>query len=215
MSRAEPGRKRTRMSSSERHEQLLGVARALFAERGFDGASVEEIASHAGVSKPVVYEHFGSKEGLYAVVADRELRTLDDAIMTAIAKPSTSYRAVIERGTIALLSYIDERPEGFRIISRDSPVGSTSGSFALILDHIADKVEDLLRPPLVRRGYDPALAGVYAHGLVGMVGSAGLAWVDRREPDKERVAAELVNLAWNGLASMEHAPKLMSRTAQG
>ena len=54
--------RRTRMSASERREQLIVVARRLFAERGFEGTSVEEIASRAKVSKPVVYEHFGDKE---------------------------------------------------------------------------------------------------------------------------------------------------------
>src|SRR6266699_985100 len=61
------------MTGTERREQLLGIGRKLFAERGFEGTSIEEIAAQAGVSKPVVYEHFGGKEGLYAVVVDREV----------------------------------------------------------------------------------------------------------------------------------------------
>ncbi|MGB4273104.1 MAG: helix-turn-helix domain-containing protein, partial [Propionicimonas sp.] len=72
------------MTRTERREQLIEVAQGLFAERGLEGTSVEEIAAHAGVSKPVVYEHFGGKEGLYAVVVDREVRTLHDAIRTAL-----------------------------------------------------------------------------------------------------------------------------------
>lgn len=200
------------MSSGERREQLINVARSLFAERGFDGTSVEEVAARAEVSKPVVYGHFGGKEGLYAVVVDREVTTLDNAIMSAISQQSKSYREVIERGTLALLDYIDDRPDGFRILSRDSPVGSTTGSFASILNDIATRVEDLLSPPLVRRGYDPAIAGVYSQALVGLVGSAGLAWVDTRHPDKAKVAAELVNLAWNGLSSLEHGARLLTST---
>ena len=64
------------MTGKERREQLLGIGRHLFAERGFEGTSIEEIAAQAGVSKPVVYEHFGGKEGLYAVVVDREVERL-------------------------------------------------------------------------------------------------------------------------------------------
>ncbi|MCY7373200.1 MAG: TetR/AcrR family transcriptional regulator, partial [Spirochaetaceae bacterium] len=64
---------RARMTGKERREQLLDVGRSLFAQKGFDATSVEEIALKAGVSKPVVYEHFGGKEGLYAVVVDREM----------------------------------------------------------------------------------------------------------------------------------------------
>src|SRR5258708_19279744 len=61
------------MTGKERREQLLDIGRRLFAKRGLDGTSIEEIAAQAGVSKPVVYEHFGGKEGLYAVVVDREV----------------------------------------------------------------------------------------------------------------------------------------------
>ena len=64
------------MTGKERREQLLNIGRRLFAERGFEGTSIEEIAAQAGVSKPVVYEHFGGKEGLYAVVVDREVERL-------------------------------------------------------------------------------------------------------------------------------------------
>src|SRR5690606_41599551 len=68
--------RRKRMTGKERREQLLGIGRELFAERGFDGTSIEEIAARAGVSKPVVYEHFGGKEGIYAIVVDREMQKL-------------------------------------------------------------------------------------------------------------------------------------------
>ena len=67
---------RTRMTGSERRHQLIDIARSLFAERGYEGTSIEEIALRANVSKPVVYEHFGGKEGLYAVVVDREMSAL-------------------------------------------------------------------------------------------------------------------------------------------
>ena len=77
------------MTGKERREQLLDIGRALFAERGFEGTSVEEIAHKAGVSKPVVYEHFGGKEGLYAVVVDREMRQLLDTMTGAAHRAGT------------------------------------------------------------------------------------------------------------------------------
>ena len=195
------------MTGAQRREQLIEVARTLFADRGVDGTSVEEIAAAAGVSKPVVYEHFGGKEGLYAVVVDREVRRLEDAIQTAITTPGTGYRTVIERGALALLDYIDERPEGFRIISRDSSVAATSGSFASILSDIAASVDDLLRAPLERAGFDPGLAPPFSQALVGLVAAAGQSWLDTRYPPKAELAAQLVNLAWNGLANLEVCPR--------
>ena len=73
-----------RMTGKQRREQLLDIGRSLFAEKGFDATSVEEIAQRAGVSKPVVYEHFGGKEGLYAVVVDREMSALLESITGAL-----------------------------------------------------------------------------------------------------------------------------------
>jgi len=77
---------RIRMTGTQRREQLIEIGRALFAERGYEGASIEEIAQRAQVSKPVVYEHFGGKEGLYAVVVDREMSALLDGITSSLTR---------------------------------------------------------------------------------------------------------------------------------
>ena len=85
---------RQRMTGRERREQLISIGRAAFAELGFEGTSVEEIAARAGVSKPVVYEHFGGKEGLYAVVVDREMLALEKVITDSLE--TGSWREVVE-----------------------------------------------------------------------------------------------------------------------
>src|SRR5690625_7833804 len=86
------------MTGSERRRQLIDIARSLFAERGYDGTSIEEIAQRAQVSKPVVYEHFGGKEGLYAVVVDREMSSLLDGITTSLTKSTNNQsRLRVER----------------------------------------------------------------------------------------------------------------------
>ncbi|MDR0837456.1 MAG: TetR/AcrR family transcriptional regulator [Propionibacteriaceae bacterium] len=202
------------MTSTQRREQLIRVARSVFADHGFDGTSVEEIASKAKVSKPVVYEHFGGKEGLYAVVVDREVRALDEAIQAAIRTPDASYREIIERGSFALMDYIDSCPEGFRIISRDSAVGSASGSFASILNDIAASVEEMLRVGIKGHGFDPHLAGAWAQALTGLVANAGQYWLEKRKPNKEELVRQLVNLAWNGLATLETHPELLTKPSR-
>src|SRR3954454_25123379 len=75
---------RARMTGKERREQLLDVGRKLFAEQGFEGTSVEEIACTAQVSKHSLYEHVAGKEGLYAFVVDRQIRTLLDATTASL-----------------------------------------------------------------------------------------------------------------------------------
>ncbi|HEY5820984.1 MAG TPA: TetR/AcrR family transcriptional regulator [Propionibacteriaceae bacterium] len=200
-----PGR--VRMSSADRREQLIDVSRALFAERGFEGTSVEEIAARAQVSKPVVYEHFGGKEGLYAVVVDREVRTLLDCIRGSLT--SGRQRELIEQAALALLDYIEDHTDGFRILARDSI--ATPGSFATILSDIASQVEPILVTPFKRHGLDPKTAPMYAQMLVGMVALTGQWWLDTQRPKKAEVAAHLVNLAWNGLENLQPKPQLITR----
>ena len=204
-------RGRVRMTSAERREQLIAVARTLFAQKGFEGTSVEEIAATAEVSKPVVYEHFGGKEGLYAVVVDREVMRLHGMIRAALTTPGASSRDLIEYGALALMDYLDEHPDGFRILSRDSSVLAAQGSFGSILSDVVSRVEDLLDEPLKRHGFNTDHAGLYAQALVGLVALAGQSWLDTREPPKEVVAAHLVNLAWNGMANLVPEPTLTVR----
>jgi AcrR family transcriptional regulator len=201
---------RSRMTAGERREQLIEVARTLFAERGFDGASVEEIAARAEVSKPVVYEHFGGKEGVYAVVVDREVRQLLGMMRDALTADSP--RVLIEQAAFALLDYIEQSSDGFRILVRDSPPGAATGTYVSIIGDIATRVEGILIDQFKRRGFDPRTAPMYAQMLVGMVGTTGQWWLEARKPAKEVVAANLVNLAWNGLSGLEQKPALRTRS---
>ncbi len=197
---------RVRMTGAERRQQLLDVARSLFAEKGFDGTSVEEIAHRAHVSKPVVYEHFGGKEGIYAVVVDRETRVLLDRMVSTLHGGHP--RELLEQAAAALLQYVDDCHDGFRILVRDSPVASSTGTFSTLLNDIASQVEYILAQEFDARGYDDKLAPLYAQALVGMVALTGQWWLDARKPKRDEVAAHLVNLAWNGLSNLEHKPKL-------
>jgi AcrR family transcriptional regulator len=195
------------MTGTERREQLLDIARTLFAERGFDGTSIEEIAAKAGVSKPVVYEHFGGKEGLYAVVVDREMERLLTMVTRAL-RDGVHYREMLEKAALALLEYIEESTEGFRILVRDSHGTSGTGGFASLLSEIAHQVEHVLGREFDHHGYDDKTAPMYAQMLVGMVALTGQWWLEARKPKREEVAAHVVNLAWNGLSGLEPKPHL-------
>ena len=196
----------SRMTSAERREQLIEIARGLFAARGFEGTSIEEIAARAEVSKPIVYEHFGGKEGLYAVVVDREVRQLLGMMRTSLTAGNP--RDLLEQAAFSLLGYIEQSSDGFRILVRDSPIGSESGSFVSIIGDIATRVEYILEEEFRSRGFDAKTAPMYAQMLVGMVGTTGQWWLDARKPGKQEVAAHLVNLAWNGLSGLEKRPGL-------
>jgi AcrR family transcriptional regulator len=195
------------MTGKERREQLIEVARRLFAEKGFEGTSVEDVAAGAGVSKPVVYEHFGGKEGLYAVVVDREVERLLGTLTDSLGARGHP-KVVVERTALALLDYIETNTDGFRILVRDSPVAQATGTFSSLIGDVATRVEGMVAEQFRLRRLDPATAPMYAQMLVGMIALTGQWWLESRTPDKATVAAHLVNLAWNGLRGLDSSPAL-------
>jgi AcrR family transcriptional regulator len=194
-----------RMTASERRTQLVEVGKHVFAELGYDAASVEEIAARAKVSKPIVYEHFGGKEGLYAVVVDRETTRLLEMI-TARLGPELGAREQVYESAMAFLDYIEADPDGFRVLIRDSPTGFGTGGMAGLLADVAVKAEEVLAGFFAESGLDATYAPLYAHALVGMVVRVGAWWAEERTPDKEVVASHLTALAYIGLARLPRDP---------
>ncbi len=197
------------MSGQERRAQLLDVGRSVFAELGYEATSIEEIAKRARITKPVVYEHFGGKEGLYAVVVDREVRRLVELITSALQADHP--RILAEQAALAFLTYIEEEPDGFKILVRDSPIASSGGTLASVIGDIAAEVEHILVSEFKKRGFDTKVAPIYSRALVGMVALVGQWWLDVGKPKREVVASHLVNLAWNGLKDLQPQPERIER----
>jgi AcrR family transcriptional regulator len=203
---------RVRMSGRERREQLVVVGRQLFADKGFEAVTIEEVASKAGVSKPVVYEHFGSKDGLYAVIVDREMNILLGMVSDSLTADNP--RALLEQAARALFDYIEERSDGFRVLVRDSPVAQNTGNFASLLRDVASQVEARLAQEFDAKSFPSKAAPMYANMLVGMVALTGQWWLDVRKPKKDEVVAHVVNLAWNGIVGLEKKPTLITTRAK-
>lgn len=204
------------MSATDRRAQLIDVGRAVFAANGYEGTSVEEVAKRAKVSKPIVYEHFGGKEGLYAVIVDREMETLLEMVTSSLSRNRSLVR--IQQVALALLTYMEERTDGFRILVRGESTATAESSeqtrYGSLLNDAISQVEHILAGDFESRGFDPALAPMYAQALVGMVSVTAQWWLDVREPAKEVVAAHLVNLCWNGLTRLEADPVLVTLEQQ-
>ena len=198
---------RTRLTGSARRAQLVDVGRTVFAKRGYEATSVEEIADRAKVSKPIVYEHFGGKEGLYAVVVDREMDYVVRRISEAIATGTPRER--VEQAALAFLTYVKDHPDGFAILAHDTPLSSPTIGMASLLNDVAERVSDVFAASFKAAGYDPRSAPIYAHALVGMVTFVGKWWTETRKPSVEDVANHLAALAWMGL---RHLPKRPTRT---
>ena len=205
-------RRTKRLPAAARRAQLVDVGRAVFAKRGYEATSVEEIADRAKVSKPIVYEHFGGKEGLYAVVVDREIEQIVTRIVDAMS--SGSPRERLERAALAFLTYVQEEPDGFAVLVRDAAPSKRTGQMPALMYDLADRVGDIFTEQFRRAGYDPNAAPIYAHALVGMVAFVGQWWRDaRKPPPAETVASHIAALAWMGLRHLPRRPRLLSTSS--
>lgn len=195
-----------RLTASARRAQLVEVARAVFAKHGYEATSVEEIAERAKVSKPVVYEHFGGKEGLYAVVVDREMDYVVRRISESLATGTPRER--VEQAALAFLTYVKDHPDGFAILAHDTPTATTRSGMSSLLNDVAERVNDVFASSFKSAGYDPRAAPIYAHALIGMVTFVGQWWTEAKKPPVEEVATHIAALAWMGL---RHLPKRPSK----
>ena len=190
------------MRAPERRAQLLEVARKVFGTSGFHAVSMETVAKQAGVTKPILYDHFPSKKELYLALIDADLAMLHDEVRKALLAP-TGNRERIRASFQAYFDFVDEHAEGFRLLMQET-VGAEKEfrqRVADVRDRILAEVADLI----VResRGLlDREHAQIVALALIGMVET-----VAQREPggtrEKRREAVDvLVSLAWRGITEL-------------
>jgi AcrR family transcriptional regulator len=196
-------KRKQRLSAADRRLQLMAVGREVFAGRGYDGTAIEEVAHRAGVSKPIVYEHFGAKEGLYAAIVDREMDRLVARVTEGLAGGSPRER--FEGAVVAFMTYAKEEPAGFAVLTRDSPTGSARRGLTRVIDDLAQRVGDVFRMEFERAGYNPKVAPIYANALIGMITQVGQWWAaEGRSFSLDHVARHVAALGWMGL---RHLPK--------
>ncbi|MBN8469947.1 TetR/AcrR family transcriptional regulator [Corallococcus exiguus] len=181
----------------------MEIGRSVFASKGYEATSIEEVAQKAGVSKPIVYEHFGAKEGLYAAIVDRELEDLVARVSASIAQGTPRQR--FEDAVLAFMSYVKEEPAGFAVLTRDSPTAAARRGLTRVIDDLAQRVSDVFRSEFERAGYPSKVAPIYANALVGMVTQVGHWWAaEGKAFSTENVARHVAALGWMGL---RHLPK--------
>ena len=197
-----------RLTAKARRSQLIEVGRSTFAERGYEATTVEEIAARANVSKPILYHHFGGKEGLYAVVVDREVEFLLGQFTKAVSTGTPRER--LEQAVLTYLVYVQENPEGFAILLRDAPPHKQSGEMPALMHDLADRISEVFTEQLRDAGYDSSAAPIYAHALVGMVAFVGPWWTESNNSvSVETAASHISALAWMGLRHLPRKPTLL------
>jgi AcrR family transcriptional regulator len=189
-----------RLPAARRREQLLAVALEVFGEQGFHRASMNDVAEAAGVTKPVLYQHFRSKRDLYRELLDDVGGQLLDAITKATASARSPHEQV-ELGFEAYFRFVGSNEPAFRVLfgggtRRDEEfaarVATVEGAIAEAIATLID-VEELTATE--RRQL--------AHGLVGLAEGTSRLWVAEGKADPpERLAALVADLAWRGLRAV-------------
>jgi AcrR family transcriptional regulator len=205
-----------RLTADARRRQLFEVALSLFAEHGYAATTMDDIAESAGVTKPLVYQHFESKRALYLELMDVVSRELVTRIVEATATASGP-RQQVELGFAAYFEQMTDNEPAFRLLyGRDAPDDLELGAaLRRVEETIAEAID-----PLIDAGLDPEHRLLLAHAVVGMAEGASRHWLDsnRRQNDAgggpgdgeaasvegrraeaARLATRLADFAWAGL----------------
>jgi AcrR family transcriptional regulator len=210
--RNEAGTGGRRLTADARRRQLFEVALSLFAEHGYAATTMDDIAEAAGVTKPLVYQHFESKRALYLELMDVFSRELVTRIVKATANAGGP-RQQVELGFAAYFDLMVVNEQAFRLLyGRDAPDDPELGAaLRRVEETIAQAID-----PLIDAGLDPEHRLLLAHAVVGMAEGASRHWLDTRrgrsgsagagggeeeadQRDAAHLAAQLADFAWSGL----------------
>lgn len=188
-----------RLPAAERREQLLQVALETFAANGFHETSMNEVAEAAGVTKPVLYQHFASKKALYDELVDELGRRLERIIFEAVAE-ADGPRQQVEAGFRAYFGWAVAQGPAFRVLFSDRTRGDVDLAHAVarVEAVVADRVATLIDIP----GLSADERHVLAFGVVGIAESTSRHWLELglgQGTDAEAFADKVARLAWSGL----------------
>ncbi|HAS09210.1 MAG TPA: TetR family transcriptional regulator [Acidimicrobiaceae bacterium] len=195
----------SRLPAARRREQLLEVALHVFAARGFHQTSMNDVAEAAGVTKPVLYQHFTSKRALYLelleLVSLRLMAAIDEAT-SAAAGP----REQVERGLRAYFRFVVDSPDEYQLMfgggtRRDVEFAQEA---ARLERSIAEVIADLITVD----GLAEHERVLLAHGIVGLAEGATRHWLgDDLDLDADEITDRVADLAWRGLRGIRSEPR--------
>jgi AcrR family transcriptional regulator len=194
-----------RLTAEQRRQQLVAVALELFARRGYRATTMDDIAEAAGVTKPLVYQHFSSKRALYLELVNSIAQELLIAVRTGVMQ-AEGPRQQVELGFAAYFRLVISREAEFRLLyGRDHADDKELGrALRTVEDAIAEAIE-----PLIDAGLDDDHRRLLAYAVVGMAEGASRRFMEQRsshdgavEDEALRLAQRIANLAWAGLRSV-------------
>lgn len=167
--------------------------------------SMDEIASEAGITKPILYRHFGDKEGLYEALAQRYVDQLMEELDAGAGTGDARTRLA---GRIdAYLSYVERNPERYRFLLGAAEQPRTSAIVAEFRERRVNACAARAEESLRRAGLDPEIAEPWAHAVCGMIRSAGIWWLETGALPRADLVEHLTALLWEGFAPLHERRK--------
>jgi AcrR family transcriptional regulator len=190
----------TRLPFAARREQLLDHAEELFMTKGFAATSIEDVARASGVSRPIVYEHFGSKEGVYLACVERARANYERELLAAI-DPSAEPREQIRRGAEVFFSMLQRDPGRWRLLFATSTTlpGEDSDRFQQLRFRTIAAIL-----PLLQRGAPetpPARIEAWGHAIAGIGERFGFWWLAQPDMTLDEVVEHYLAVIFDGIPS--------------
>jgi AcrR family transcriptional regulator len=195
-----------RTNPAERRERLLEVARDIFAERGYQATTMDDVANAAGFTKPILYQHFASKESLYNEIVETTAAQLIAALGAATAR-ADGPRAMVDSAFRVFFEVVVNQTAAFRLLFLQPPVGDSTSELRRVESRLATFIEELI--PF---DSNPRYRRQLAASVVGMAEGAATAWLIQQEHagwppvhegEVEMLAERIATLAWGGLRSVQ------------
>jgi AcrR family transcriptional regulator len=194
-----PAQRGPRLSRGARRAQLLVAARDVFAAHGYHAAAMDDIAEKAGVSKPVLYQHFPGKLELYRALLTTSADELVERVSTALESTDDNH----ERAQAAVAAYFDfaaGEGEAYRLVFESDPRGEPEAT-AVVESALSRCLDVIASAVTTDAGLDPPRARLLAVGLVGLSQVAAQYWLDSDHTvPRDEAIALMTSLAWRGLA---------------
>lgn len=186
-----------------RRAQLLDAATRVIRRRG-PGAPMDELAAEAGLTKPVLYAHFGDRQGLASALAERFVGQIGERLVAAFVA-ETAPRRQLHHALDAFVGFIEEDPNVYQFIVREAVTSASTGQTASIarlkiFDALGRLITAGLTQQLDTAGLDTANAEPMAFATMGMVFGATEWWLDRGLMTRDELVGLLTNLLWDGLS---------------
>lgn len=186
------------MPRAQREQLILEVAGQVFARAGYDSASMDEIAELVGVSKPILYAYFGSKEGLYLAYVERAGRELVERLVGAWSRGGCSASRL--RAPVAeFLAFVEEHDDGWRVLFREAASSRPlAEQVAVLRGRIVDAIRQMVES--ASADYPPPASDAVAHALVAAGESLANWWLDHREVPRDEAGGWYLNVVQAVLA---------------